>query len=237
MPNRLLAPLSALLLGSALTGCASPLGAPVSPSASRPSAELPNRALLPAIGAGSPRSAPGPAPAPTPVPTGAAPGPTPIASAPRQAAGGYPGFSFCAHRPDFKTAVPECQKPEREFEAGATRVNGVWSVTNWPGATLSGRWYLNGQALNDRPGTRTRSLCWDGRPEALGFTRSGPQFISLQASSFGTTALAGGAYRFELYVDGKLFLGEGFIVGPEKGIDPNLLAAPPTGGVLKPCGG
>ena len=94
------------------------------------------------------------------------------------------------------------------------------------------RWYVNGKAVVDPAGAKTRSLCWDGKPEALGFTRSGPQFVALSASALGTASLGQGAYRFELYVDGKLILAEGFGIGA---FDPALMTAAPTGGVAPAC--
>jgi hypothetical protein len=169
---------------------------------------------------------PAAAAAPTIASAAAAATPAPKRAAPESA------LRFCAHRADFKPAAPACLEVATTFAAGVARVNGVWPVTGWPGATLSGRWYVNGKPVSDAPGARTRTLCWDGKPETLGFTRSGPQFVSLPATALGAAALAPGAYRFELYADGKLILADGFGVGA---FDPALIAAAPTGGVVQPC--
>ena len=223
---------AALFVALALSGCASPF-TPSSavPAAQRPSSELPNHVMIPAVGAGASANAVQAAVA-TPSVTGApaiiSATPTP---SPKQADSGL-AFRFCAHRADFKPAAPSCPVSATTFESGVTRINGVWTMGAWPGASLSGRWYVNGKAVGDPPGARTRSLCWDGKPEALGFTRSGPQFVSLSASAFGTASLGQGAYRFELYVDGKLILAEGFGIGAH---DPALITAAPTGSVAQPC--
>jgi hypothetical protein len=213
----------------ALASCASPFG-PTSavPAAQRPAAELPNRVLLPSVGMGGP-SAAGPAaaaPAPTAAASNAIATPAPKRAEPDAA------LRFCAHRADFKPAAPACLEAAASFGPSVTRINGVWPVTAWPGSSLSGRWYFNAKALGDPAGAKTRALCWDGKPEALGFTRSGPQFVSLSATALGAATLAQGAYRFELYVDGKLILADGFGIGA---FDPALIAAAPTGGVAQAC--
>ena len=182
--------------------------------------------MIPAVGAGASSNA-APAAAATPVATGA----PATALAPKQADAGS-SFRFCAHRADFKPAAPSCPEGVTTFAPGVTRINGVWAIAAWPGASLSGRWYVNGKAVVDPAGAKTRSLCWDGKPEALGFTRSGPQFVALSASALGTASLGQGAYRFELYVDGKLILAEGFGIGA---FDPALMTAAPTGGVAQAC--
>lgn len=222
----------AALAALALSSCASPFGpSSAVPAAQRPASDLPNRVMIPAVGMGAPSGAPQPAAA-TPmaasVATIASAIPTP---APKQTEPGT-AFRFCAHRADFKPAAPTCLDAATTFASGVTRINGVWAVAAWPGASLSGRWYVNGKAVADPPGAKTRSMCWDGKPEALGFTRSGPQFVALSASALGAASLGQGAYRFELYADGKLILAEGFGIG---GFDPALIAAAPTGSVAQPC--
>ncbi len=215
------------LAAFALSSCASPFTPPTAvPAAQRPPSELPNRVMIPAVGMGAP-----PNTAPTVAATPVATGVPATAPAPKQADPGL-AFRFCAHRADFKPAAPSCPEGVTTFAPGVTRINGVWTIAAWPGASLSGRWYVNGKAVVDPAGARTRSLCWDGKPEALGFTRSGPQFVALSASALGTASLGHGAYRFELYVDGKLILAEGFGIGA---YDPALMTAAPTGGVAQPC--
>lgn len=223
---------AAAFVALALSSCASPF-TPSSavPAAQRPSSELPNRVMIPAVGAGASPNAVQAAAA-TPIVTGA---PTIISAtptpSPKQADSGL-AFRFCAHRADFKPAAPSCPEGVSIFAPGVTRINGVWTIAAWPGASLSGRWYVNGKAVVDPAGAKTRSLCWDGKPEALGFTRSGAQFVALSASALGTASLGQGAYRFELYVDGKLILAEGFGIGA---FDPALIATAPTGSVAQPC--
>ena len=217
------------LAALALSGCASPFAPPPAvPAAQRSAAELPNRVLLPAVGMGAPSGAAQPASAPVAT---VASSNLPATPAPKRAESDS-ALRFCAHRVDFKPAAPACLESTTAFAPGVTRINGVWTVAAWPGASLSGRWYVNGKAVADPAGAKTRALCWDGKPEALGFTRSGPQFVALSASAFGAASLGQAAYRFELYVDGKLILAEGFGIGA---FDPALVAAAPTGGVAQPC--
>jgi hypothetical protein len=219
------------LAALALTSCASPF-TPSSavPAAQRPPSELPNRVMIPAVGRGAPSGSPPPAASPvaTNAPVIAAAAASPAPQKPESAS----AFRFCAHRTDFKPAAPLCPESALAVAPGVTRINGVWTVAAWPGASLSGRWYVNGKAVTDPAGAKTRALCWDGKPEALGFTRSGPQFVALSATAFGAASLGQGAYRFELYVDGKLILAEGFGIGA---FDPALIAAAPTGGVAQAC--
>lgn len=217
----------AALAALALSSCTSPFGpSSAVPAAQRPASELPNRVMLPAVGMGAPSGAA--KPVATIVPAIGSVTPTP---APKQAEPGS-GFRFCLHRADFKPATPSCPDHARTFPAGVVRVNGVWTVAAWPGASLSGRWYVNGKPVVDPPGAKARSLCWDGKPEALGFTRSGPQFVALSAAALGAASLGPGAYRFELYVEGKLILAEGFGIGD---FDPALITAAPTGSVAQAC--
>ncbi len=217
----------ALLAALALSSCASPFGpSSAVPAAQRSPSELPNRVMIPAVGVGAPSVSA------TPVATRAfAIAPATPMPAPKQA-GPASDFRFCAHRSDFKPAAPTCLESATTFASGITRINGVWTIEAWPGASLSGRWYVNGEAVADPAGARTRSLCWDGKPEALGFTRSGPQFVALSAPALGAANLGAGAYRFELYADGKLILAEGFGIGA---YDPALVATAPTGSVAQPC--
>jgi len=211
------------LAALALSSCASPFAPSAAvPATQRPASELPNRVMIPAIGMGAPK------PLATNVPAIGSITSTP---APKQAESGS-GFRFCVHRADFKPAAPICPENASTFAAGVVRINGVWTVAAWPGASLSGRWYINGKGVGDPPGAKSRSLCWDGKPEALGFARSGPQFVALSAAALGAASLGPGAYRFELYVDGKLILAEGFGIGDH---DPALITAAPTGGVAQPC--
>lgn len=221
----------AALAALALSSCVSPF-APSSavPAAQRPPSELPNRVMLPAIGVGARSGAA--QPAATPVATSASVIAAAAASPAPQKPESASAFRFCAHRADFRPAAPVCPESAAAFAPGATRINGVWTVAAWPGASLSGRWYVNGKPVADPAGAKTRALCWDGKPEALGFTRSGPQFVALSAAAFGAASLGQGAYRFELYVDGKLILAEGFGIGA---FDPALVVAAPTGGVAQAC--
>ncbi|MBX7212959.1 MAG: hypothetical protein K1X39_02990 [Thermoflexales bacterium] len=211
-----------LFLALLLAGCTLPNVGMPAPSATSPARQV----MLPNVGMGVPPAGSVPASAPT----------RPVSAA-ATAVAALPGLAFCAHNADFKPAAPACNTPSVTFEPGVARVNGVFAVAGWPGTRLSGRWYRDGQPLADPANAKTRALCWEGAPAALGFTASGAQFVSLSATALGVATLPPGVYRFELYVDDTLTRSAGFVVGTPGALPPNVdtLLAPSRAGRPAAC--